>query len=101
MKKICFLFAAAALLAACSGKKAAESAADAPAPMKVIFETDMGNDVDDALAYDMLIKYAEQGKIDLLGISSNKPDSSSVEYLDILNTWYGHEIPLGHVVNGA
>lgn len=101
MKKICFLFAAAALLAACSGNKAAESAADAPAPMKVIFETDMGNDVDDALAYDMLIKYAEQGKIDLLGISSNKPDSSSVEYLDILNTWYGHEIPLGHVVNGA
>lgn len=103
MKKLCILLSAATLLAACSGKKqGADTVTQPETPMKVIFETDMGNDVDDALAYDMLIKYAEEGKIDLLGISSNKPNPSSVEYLDLLNTWYGHnDIPLGHVENGA
>ena len=69
--------------------------------MKVIFETDMGNDVDDALALDMLIKYAEDEKIELLGISSNKRDEGSVEFIDAMTTWYGYpEIPIGHVVNG-
>lgn len=102
MKQLCILIGAAAILAACSGKSDSVTSADTEAPVKVIFETDMGNDVDDALAYDMLVKYAEQGKIELLGISSNKPSASSVEYIDLLNTWYGHpDIPIGHVVDGA
>lgn len=89
-----------ALAAACGGQKTQEVVADQP--MKVIFETDMGNDVDDALALDMLFKYMEQGKIDLLGISSNKRNEGSIEYIDAMTTWYGHpEIPLGKVVNGA
>ena len=32
----------------------------------VIFETDMGNDVDDALAIDMLYKFAKDGDIRLM-----------------------------------
>lgn len=72
------------------------------APMKIIFETDMGNDVDDALAMDMLMKYVDDGKIELLGISCNKRDAGSMEFLDQLTTWYGHpEIPLGYVVDGV
>ena len=71
-------------------------------PIKVIFETDMGNDIDDALALDMLFKYANQGKVDLLGISTNKRDEGSVEYIDAMTTWYGYpEIPIGRVVNGV
>lgn len=89
------------LMLSCSqGNKA--DAVQTDAPMKIIFETDMGNDVDDALAMDMLMKYVEDGKIELLGISSNKRDAGSVEYLDQLTTWYGHpEIPLGYVVDGV
>lgn len=89
-------------MTACGNKKTAtdETAAN-DAPIKVIFETDMGNDVDDALALDMLIKYVEDRKIELLGISSNKRDEGSVEFIDALTTWYGYpEIPIGHVVNG-
>lgn len=72
------------------------------APIPVIFETDMGNDVDDALALDMLYKYADQKKIRLLAINSNKNNISSPEFIDIMNTWYGHpDIPVGKVVNGA
>jgi inosine-uridine nucleoside N-ribohydrolase len=70
--------------------------------LKVIFETDMGNDVDDALALDMLYKYMDAGDIDLLGIMSNKESKYSAEYIDIMNTWYGYpEIPVGIVRNGA
>jgi inosine-uridine nucleoside N-ribohydrolase len=71
-------------------------------PIRVIFETDMGNDIDDALALDMLYKYADQGKVELLAINSNKDNDYSLCYIDILNTWYGYpEIPIGKVINGA
>jgi len=80
--------------------KSQEKIADSP--LRVIFETDMGNDIDDALALDMLYKYADQGKIDLLGVSSNKDGHYSTEYIDILNTWYGYpNIPIGRVVKGS
>lgn len=93
---------AAGALAACGGANKTADNTAANEPMKVIFETDMGNDVDDALALDMLYKYMEQGKIDLIGISSNKRNEGSIEYIDAMNTWYGYpDIPLGKVVDGA
>jgi inosine-uridine nucleoside N-ribohydrolase len=71
-------------------------------PIPMIFETDMGNDVDDVLALDMLYKFVDQGKVDLLGISSNKDNPYSVLLLCIMNNWYGHpNIPLGRVRNGV
>lgn len=70
--------------------------------LPVIFETDMGNDIDDALALDMLYKYQDEGRVRLLGISSNKNNAYSVPFLDIMSTWYGYPgIPLGKVVNGV
>ncbi|MDR2057478.1 MAG: nucleoside hydrolase [Dysgonamonadaceae bacterium] len=70
--------------------------------IKLIFETDMGNDVDDALALDMIYKYMEADKVDLLAIMSNKNSRYSVEFTDIMATWYGHAgIPVGIVQNGV
>ena len=70
--------------------------------IRIILETDMGNDVDDALAMDMLHKYIDAGKIDVLAVMINKSGEASAEFTDILNTWYGHpDIPLGIVRNGA
>ena len=70
--------------------------------ISVIFETDMGNDVDDALALDMIYKYMETWKLDLLAVMSNKNSEYSAEFIDIMNTWYGHpSIPIGIVENGA
>ena len=64
--------------------------------MNVIFETDMGNDVDDALAVDMLYKYNKQGRINLMGIMLNKEGEFPPKYIDLLNTWYGQKrIPIG------
>lgn len=67
-------------------------------PVKIIFDTDMGNDVDDCLAMEVLYRYMDRGKVDLLGVLSSKREIESVMYLDILNTCSGHtEIPLGIV----
>ena len=68
----------------------------------VIFETDIGNDIDDALALDMLYKYMDQGEIELSAVMTNKCAPEVGEYMDIMNTWYGYpNIPVGIVRNGA
>ena len=68
----------------------------------IIFETDMGNDIDDALALDMLFKYSDMGVVNLLGVSTNKDSPYSIEFLDVMKTWYGYpELPLGKITDGA
>jgi inosine-uridine nucleoside N-ribohydrolase len=68
----------------------------AAGPVKIIFDTDMGNDVDDVIALDMLYKYQDEGKIDLLGILSSKREGGSVKFIDAMNTLYGYpNIPIG------
>lgn len=42
------------------------------APQRVIFDTDMGNDVDDALALAMLYDYQKSGQADLAAVLLNK-----------------------------
>ena len=58
-------------LSSCTSKKQ-QTAEITPNVPKIILETDIGNDVDDALALDMLYKYLDAGDIDLLGITINK-----------------------------
>lgn len=77
------------------------NAIQASEPMRVIFETDMGNDVDDALALDLLYKYADEKKINLLAIGINKEGKYPAVYIDILNNWYGHKVPIGIIHSGA
>lgn len=101
MRKFYLAIAAALLVAGCS-TKTKQITENKDVKMKVIFETDMGNDVDDALALDMLYKYKDAGNIDLIGIMTNKESPYSAEYIDLMNTWYGYpQIPIGIVHNGA
>jgi inosine-uridine nucleoside N-ribohydrolase len=94
------LFIALASLLSCSGVKDKRNVDRQK--MIVIFDTDMGNDVDDVLALDMLYKYLDQDRIKLLGIPTTKKSPYCVEYIDIMNTWYGYpNIPVGVVVNGS
>lgn len=74
------------------------SAVSAAKPVKIIFDTDMGNDVDDVVALDMLYKYLDEGAIELLGVISSKRESGSVKFIDAMNTLYGYpNIPIGIV----
>lgn len=70
--------------------------------LPVIFETDMGNDVDDALALAMLFRYADQRKIELLGVINNKESLSSVQFLDVMRRQYGYsDLPIATVRHGV
>ena len=103
MIKILISVFSALLLFSCSSKESKKTMGDpTDSKVKLIFETDMGNDVDDALALDMVYKYIEADKVDLLGIMSNKDNPFSAEFIDVMATWYGHtDIPIGVVKNGA
>ncbi len=71
-------------------------------PIQIIFDTDLGNDVDDAIAMDMLYKYADEGKIEILAEGISKDGVPAAEYLDLLNNWYGYaEVPMGIILNGS
>lgn len=59
-------------------------------PQPVIFDTDMGNDIDDALALAMLHRYADEGEVQLLGVMINKNDPASAEYIDMVDSYYGY-----------
>lgn len=44
----------------------------------------------------MLYRYADEGKSDLLGIVVNKNEPLAIEYIDVVNTYYGHSsTPIG------
>ena len=99
MKKLLFAVAVLASALTACGRKAA---VDADVPLTVIIETDLGNDVDDALALDLLYKYQDAGKIRLLAVNLNKNGQAPAEYADILNTWYGYpDTPVGIIRDGA
>lgn len=73
-----------------------------PEPQRVILDTDMGNDVDDVLALDILYKYMDAGKIKLLSVMSSKDSEGSAPFIDIMNTFYGYpHLPVGVVRHGA
>lgn len=76
-------------------------AACAQKPIPVIFDTDMGNDIDDALALQMLFNYDHQGLIDLKGVTISKCNPHSVEFVDGICRWNGFpDIPLGFSYDG-
>lgn len=101
MKTKLIIFIAFTLLIIGCGKQVKEEVVEKQTVPTIIFETDMGNDVDDALALDMLYKYLDRGQIKLLSIMTNKNSVYSAEYLDIMATWYGYTgIPLGIMKGG-
>jgi inosine-uridine nucleoside N-ribohydrolase len=71
-------------------------------PVPVIFDTDMGNDVDDALALAMLHALESRGECRLLGVTVTKDNPWAAVYVDLVNTFYGRgQIPVGMVKGGV
>lgn len=70
-------------------------------PQSIIFDTDMGNDCDDAIAQVMLFDYVKQGKAKLLCIASNKDNPCSPQLISLICQYYGFDdIPIFRVENG-
>ena len=71
-------------------------AAHAAAPVPVIFDTDMGNDIDDALALAMLHALESRGECRLLGVTLTNPAPNAGPYTSLVNRFYGRpDIPIG------
>jgi inosine-uridine nucleoside N-ribohydrolase len=71
------------------------------APLPVIFDTDMGNDIDDALALAMLHAFASRGEVRLLAVTVSKDNPWAAEYVRLVDEYYGRgAIPVGIVHDG-
>jgi inosine-uridine nucleoside N-ribohydrolase len=80
---------------------AAAAPASAATPLHVVFDTDMGNDVDDALALAMLHALASRGEVKLLAVTVSKDNPWAAEYVRMVDEYYGRgAIPVGIVHDG-
>jgi purine nucleosidase len=70
-------------------------------PTPLIFDTDIGNDVDDALALGMIHALMSRGECELVAVTVTKDNPLSAAFVDAVNTFYGRsDIPIGVVKNG-
>lgn len=71
-------------------------------PVKLILDTDMGNDIDDALALAMLHALQARGECELAAVVVSKDNPYAPAYVDVINTFYGYgETAIGKVRNGV
>lgn len=76
-------------------------AAEQP-PVDLIFDTDIGNDIDDVLALGMIHALQSRGECNLLAVTISKDCPLAASYTDAVNTFYGHgDTPIGLVRDGA
>jgi inosine-uridine nucleoside N-ribohydrolase len=62
----------------------------------VIFDTDMGNDIDDALALAMLHALTDRGECELIGVTLTNGNPAAVPYVRMINRFYGRPgLPVG------
>ncbi|TDU81689.1 inosine-uridine preferring nucleoside hydrolase [Prosthecobacter fusiformis] len=72
------------------------------APVKVIFDTDMGNDVDDVMALEMIHNLQKRGACELLAVTITKDHPQAAAFVDAVNTFHGYpDVPVGVVRNGV
>lgn len=71
-------------------------------PVPVIFDTDMGNDVDDALALAMLHALESRGEIRLAAVTLTKDNAWAPRFVSAVNTFYRRgTIPIGVTHSGV
>ena len=70
-------------------------------PVHLILDTDIGNDVDDALALSIIHALQSRKEVDLLAVTITKDNRFAAPFVNLVNTFYGRpNIPIG-VVHGG
>ena len=88
-----------ATLLACGN--ASQTRTDTGSRVPVIFDTDIGNDIDDALALAMLHVYSDLGQVTLLAVTISKDNEMAAPFASLVNTFYGRPaLPIGVVRRG-
>ena len=68
----------------------------------MIFDTDLGDDIDDAMALATIHALQSRGECELLAVTIVKDNALSGPAANAINTFYGRpEIPIGVVKNGV
>lgn len=77
---------------------------DVPAaePIPFIFDTDIGNDVDDVLALGMIHSLQSRGEVELIAVTITKDHEQCAAFVDAVNTFYGRgDVPIGVCNSGV
>ncbi|MDO5553197.1 MAG: nucleoside hydrolase [Planctomycetia bacterium] len=70
-------------------------------PVNIIYDTDIGNDVDDTMALALLHNFESRGDCRILAITLTNESPYSPIYTQFLNEFYGHQIPIGKATHGV
>ncbi|MEZ6129806.1 MAG: nucleoside hydrolase [Planctomycetaceae bacterium] len=71
-------------------------------PVPFIFDTDIGNDVDDVLALGMIHSLQSRGECELVAVTITKDHDQCAPFVDAVNTFYGRgNIPIGVCRSGV
>jgi len=90
------------MLLGVSGSLAKAAGEAGAGPVAIIFDTDMGNDIDDALALGLIHALQARGECRLLAVTLSKDNTWAGPFVDMVNTFYGRgEIPVGVVRGGV
>jgi len=100
-KRMLYNLAGFILMSASYFSPALALSAQPPGPVPVIFDTDIGSDVDDALALGVLHALQSRDRCRILAVTCTKDLPLSGPFIDLVNTFYGRgDIPVGVVRNG-
>ena len=70
-------------------------------PVPVIFDTDMGNDIDDVFAMGILHALESRGECRIVAVTVSKDHPLAGPFTDVINTFYGRgDLPLGVLRTG-
>jgi inosine-uridine nucleoside N-ribohydrolase len=70
-------------------------------PVRFILDTDIGNDVDDALALGMIHALENRSEVQLLAVTITKDNRYAAPFVGLIDSFYGRpDIPIGVVHNG-
>lgn len=95
MRRVAFRVAFIIMISALS------SLAVADEPVGLIFDTDIGNDIDDALALGVIHALQSRGECRLLAVTINKDEPTAGSFVDLVNTFYGRSgIAIGTIRGG-
>lgn len=80
---------------------AASAETESSTPVPLIFDTDMGNDIDDALALGVIHALQSRGECKLLAVTLSKDHDDAGPFCDLVNSFYRRgDIPIGVVREG-
>jgi inosine-uridine nucleoside N-ribohydrolase len=70
-------------------------------PVRLILDTDIGNDIDDTLALAMIHALQNRAEVHLLAVTITKDNRYAAPFVDLVNSFYGRpNIPIGVVHKG-